>query len=138
MSPERYSEGILKHLADSGYRPQKLRQLARAMGIAEAEYGDFRDAIKALRQTGRVVLGGRNALMLPEPAREIVGHFRANPRGFGFVIPESAASHGDLFVPPGQTMGAITGDLVGARVLKKGKRDGRMIFEGRVTEIIQR
>ncbi|MHC4235880.1 MAG: ribonuclease R, partial [Planctomycetota bacterium] len=138
MAAERFSDRILKHVARQGYRPQKVRQLARAMGIADDEYGDFRKAVKALMRTGRVVLGSASAVTLPQPGRTIVGHFRANPRGFGFVIPDEPNAHGDLFIPFGHAAGAVTGDSVVARVLKKGKRSGKMIYEGRIVEIVSR
>lgn len=138
MSPERFADRIVRHLAKEGYRPQKARGVARAMGVTAEEYGDFREAVKALMRTGRIVMGSASALTLPDPARRVVGQFRGNPRGFGFVIPDTANSHGDLFVPPGQTGGAVTGDTVAARVLKRGKRDGRLMYEGRIVEIIER
>jgi ribonuclease R len=138
MAKTRFTDQILRHLAREGYRPQKMRKLAREMGIADAEYGDFREAVKALMKAGRVVMGSASALTLPDPAGRIVGRFRANPRGFGFVIPELANSHGDLFVPPGSTRGAMTGDTVAAQVRKRGRRDGRLMYEGRVVEIIER
>jgi ribonuclease R len=138
MTTERFADRIVRHLARQGYQPQKIRRLARAMGIADEEYGDFRGAVKALMKTGRIVMGSASALTLPDPARRVVGRFRSNPRGFGFVIPNSPNSHGDLFVPPGQASDAVTGDLVAARVLRRGKRDGRMMYEGRIVEIIER
>ncbi len=138
MTTERFADRIIRHLARQGYQPQKVRRLARAMGIAEEEYGDFRGAVKALMKTGRIVMGSASALTLPDPARRVVGRFRSNPRGFGFVIPDTPNSHGDLFVPPGHSGDAVTGDTVAAEVLKRGKRDGRLMYEGRIVEIIER
>ena len=103
MTTERFADRIVRHLARQGYQPQKIRKLARAMGIADEEYGNFRDAVKALMATGRIVMGSASALTLPDPARRVVGRFRSNPRGFGFVIPDTPNSHGDLFIPPGYT-----------------------------------
>ena len=138
MAPKRFTDQIVRHLARQSYRPQKMRRLAREMGIADAEYGDFREAVKALMKAGRIVMGSASALTLPDPAGRIVGRFRSNPRGFGFVIPEVPNSHGDLFIPPGSTGGAVTGDTVAAQVRKRGRRDGRMMYEGRIVEIIER
>jgi ribonuclease R len=138
MTSKRFADRIVRRLARQGYQPQKIRRLARAMGIADEEYGDFREAVKALMATGRIVMGSASALTLPDPARRVVGRFRSNPRGFGFVIPDTPNSHGDLFVPPGHTGDAVTGDTVSAEVLKRGKRDGRPIYEGRIVEIIER
>ena len=57
MMTERFADRIVRHLARQGYRPQKTRKLAQAMGIADEEYGDFRGAVKALMKTGRIVMG---------------------------------------------------------------------------------
>jgi len=138
MPIQRFSEKILRHLAREGYKPKKVAALAREMGIADNEYGDFRAAVKALMRTGRVVLGSASAVTLPAPAKTLVGQFRGNPRGFGFVIPDTPNAHGDLYVPADHTGGAVTGDTVAARVLKRGKRAGRMIYEGHIVEIIRR
>jgi len=131
-------EAILEFLSSREYQPLKPRQLARQMGVAEADYGTFRDAVKRLRDAGRVVLGVKNALMLPEMGSSVVGIYRANPRGFGFVVPETPNRHGDLFIPPDADGGALTGDHVVARVSKRGKRGGEMVYRGEVVQIIRR
>ena len=136
--PERYVEAILKYLSDRDYQPLKPRRLARQMGVAEEDYGTFRQAVKRLRDAGRIVLGAKDALMLPEMSSHVVGFFRAHPKGFGFVVPETPNAHGDLYVAPEGTGGAMTGDQVLARVRKRGKRGGEMLFAGEVQQILQR
>jgi ribonuclease R len=136
--PQRYVEAILKYLSDKHYQPLKPRQLARQMGVAEEDYGTFRQSVKVLRDSGRVVLGAKNALMLPEPSNVIVGFFSAHPRGFGFVIPETPNSHGDLFIPPEATGNAMNGDEVRAKVTSRGRRDGEEIYRGEIVEILHR
>ncbi|MCP4594486.1 MAG: ribonuclease R [bacterium] len=138
MSSERLTERILKFVARSEYQPQQARALARAMGIAEDEYGDFHDAVKALTKSGRMVMGARHAVTLPEPRGSLFGKYRANPRGFGFVIPDAPHLHGDLYVPEGKSGGAMTGDTVRAAIRKRGKRGGKMLYEGRILEIVTR
>lgn len=135
---KRFSERILDYLRRPEYRPLKARPLAQAMGIAEAEYGDFHDAVDALRRVGRVVLGTNNAVMLPHPPNQVVGVFRGNPRGFGFVVPEAPATHGDLYVAPQHTLDAVTGDRVLCRILRRGKRAGQESFGGQIVKIIER
>jgi ribonuclease R len=115
-----------------------MRQLARRMGVSEEEYGTFRDAVKQLADAGRVVMGAKSALTLPQIAGRVVGFYRANPRGFGFIVPETPNAHGDLFIPPGANGGALTGDLVAAKVSSRGKREGKDAFAGEIVEIIQR
>jgi ribonuclease R len=136
--PERYEQAILKYLADRQYQPLKPRQLARVMGISEEDYGTFREAVKVLRDTGRVILGAKDSLMLPQIPNTVTGFYRANPRGFGFVVPETPNAHGDLYIPPEGNKGALSGDLVAARVTGKGQRQGRTMYSGEVLEVIRR
>jgi ribonuclease R len=135
---KRFSERILDFLRQPAYQPMETRRLARAMGIAEAEYGDFHDAVDALRRVGRVVLGSGNAVMLPQPRGEVVGTYRGNPRGFGFVVPDEDTVHGDLFIAPGGSLDAVTGDTVQCRVVRRGQREGKQAFGGQVIRVIKR
>ena len=136
--PDRYANAIVKFLSAREYQPLKPRQIARQMGVGEGDYGAFRLAVKRLRDTGRAVLGGRNALMLPEMTRQVVGVYRANPRGFGFLVPDTPNAHGDLFIPRGAAGEAMNGDRVTARVKKGGRREGKTVYEGEILKIIQR
>jgi len=125
-------------MSQKDYRPLRPRRLARSIGVEEEEYGEFRAAVKALMKAGRVVLGGSNCLMLPSAVGVIVGTFRGNARGFGFVVPDSPTDHGDLFIPPDATSGAITGDTVEAQITRRGKHGDSSLVEGAVTRIIER
>jgi ribonuclease R len=116
----------------------KARRLARMMGIADAEYGDFREAYKTLRDSGRLLIGATAALTLPRGGDTLLGRFQSHPKGFGFVVPEEPGELGDLFVAPGFTAGAMSGDLVLARIVpgkRRGKAGGRF---GEVIEIRER
>ena len=136
--PDRYADAIVKFLSAREYQPLTPRQIARQMGVGDDDYGAFRGAVKRLRDTGRAVLGGRDALMLPEMTREVVGVYRANPRGFGFLVPDTPNAHGDLFIPRGGAGEAMNGDRVMARVKKGGKREGKTVYDGQIIKIIQR
>ncbi|MFC1582927.1 RNB domain-containing ribonuclease, partial [Planctomycetota bacterium] len=63
-------------------------------------------------------------------SREIRGVFSLTAEGYGFVK-NSAGRSGDVFIPPGKTHGAFTGDIVTAAInpgVKKGKGpSGRII-----------
>jgi ribonuclease R len=139
MPSEELAERILQFLGRTDYRPQKLRVLARTLGVADVDYGDFRHAVKALMKTGRVVLGAGHLITLAQASgNRMVGTFRGNARGFGFVIPSEPNAHGDLFIPAGESGGAVTGDTVEAKVLKRGNRNGKMLHEGRVVSVVKR
>ncbi len=135
---KRFSERILDFIRRPDYTPLKARKLAIEMGIAESEYGDFHDAVDSLRRVGRVVLGSGNAVTLPHPPSTMIGTFRGNPRGFGFVVPESPTEHGDLYIAPEDTADAVTGDKVRCQVMRRGHRDGKQMLAGRIVEIVQR
>jgi ribonuclease R len=136
--PEVFKERIIKHLKHADYTPLRLAQLARALGVSSEDYPQFKLAFEELRRAGHVVIGARSLVSLPPLSGRIIGTFRANPKGFGFVTPLEPASHGDLFVPPGETAEAMTGDIVAAKVVKKGRRAGQMRLSGKVVEILER
>jgi ribonuclease R len=133
---------ILSHLRSDRYRPQPPRGLAKELQLAADEvYPSFRDALRELMHEGRVVLGAGGTIMLPgnQPARDVfTGTYRHNRRGFGFVVPTDPSEHEDLYIPEGHNAGAITGDIVRAKITSRGQRDGKTIYSGRITEIIER
>lgn len=108
------------------------------MGVEQSEYAAFREAVRTLMKEGRVVRGGGDRVMLPDAVDVIVGSFRGHQRGFGFVVPSSPTDHGDLFIPPGKSLDAITGDTVAARITRRGKRGDMSRVEGEIIEIVER
>jgi len=138
MPDNKYSSAIIEFLSKKDNLNIRPRKLARMMGISEREYDEFRSAYKQLRDMGRLVKGARNTITLPEPADTMVGRFSATQRGFGFVSPLAPDSREDLYVPADRTFGAMSGDLVVARVVRQGKRGGRTLLSGEITEIKER
>ncbi len=138
MKNNKYIKKIQHFLAERHPGPIRRRRLAQLMGVPDDEYRQFRSAVKTMRETGRLVSGAKNALMLPDRASKVVGHYQSNPRGFGFVIPETPDTGQDLYIPHGADRGAITGDLVVARITKQGRRHGKSSFSGEVIEILER
>jgi len=116
----------------------KLAALGKSLGVPEANWSEFHAAFKELRQTGKIVIGAKNLITLPAVSGRIVGTFRANLRGFGFVTPREPTSNGDLFISPQGTAGAMTGDTVIAKAVKKGMRAGQMRYRGEIIEILER
>ena len=139
---DRLSNRILSHIADRRYRPQQTRQLAEALGIDTDEYDAFARTVGRLIDAGQMVLGDANTIALPPPGRQMTGSFRRHERGFGFVVPDvdKRTAHGDLFIPAGNTAGAMTGDRVRADVMHRPARggSGRSPYVGRIEQIIQR
>lgn len=135
---EIYKGKILKLLRHADYEPVKLGQIAKALGVKPEDYQQFKHAFDELHRAGHIVLGRDNLVELPGISGRITGMFRANPRGFGFVAPLEPAAHADLFIPPGDTLEAMTGDVVAAKVVEKSRRGDQMRYSGRVVEILER
>jgi len=135
---EHYKNKILKLLKHADYEPVKVGQLAGVLGVESKDYGEFKRAFDELHHSGHVVLGEGSVVGLPGLSGRITGTFRANPRGFGFVTPLEPAAHTDLFIPPGETLEAMTGDVVAAKVVEKSQRGGQTRYSGRVIEILER
>ncbi|HON90207.1 MAG: ribonuclease R [Phycisphaerae bacterium] len=136
--PQVYKDRILRFLQREEYQPLKVAQLARALGVDDDAYTEFKMAFDELRRAGHIVIGAGNLVALPAMAAQVVGVFRANPKGFGFVCPLEPNAHGDLFIPPDATADAMNGDTVLAKVNRKGKRGLETRYTGEVLEILER
>ncbi len=133
-----YKDRILKFLKRQEYQPLKLAHLARALGVGQDAYAEFKTAFDELRQAGHVIIGAGNVITLPSMAGQVVGTFRANPKGFGFVSPLEPNAHGDLFIPPDSTGDAMNGDTVLAKVNRKGKRGPEIRYTGEILAVLER
>jgi len=136
--PSVFRDRIIKLLKHADYAPVKVAHLAKALGVESDAYPEFKTAFDELRRAGHVVIGSGNLVTLPAMAGQVVGTFRANPKGFGFIVPQETNTHGDLFVPPGGTADAMTGDTVLAKVTRKGKRGGETRYTGEILEVLER
>ena len=137
---EQLNTKILSHLKSDQYRPLKPEKLARDLNLSHKDHA-FRDAMRELMHAGRVVSGAGGSVMLPteeRPTGGIVGAYRHNRRGFGFVVPTDPAEHEDLFIPEGENGGALTGDVVRAKITNREQREGKVMYRGRIIEIITR
>ncbi|MGH7214641.1 MAG: hypothetical protein ACREIT_07755, partial [Tepidisphaeraceae bacterium] len=134
---------ILSHVKSDRYRPRQPRHLARELELhGDEHYSSFRDALRELMHQGRVVLGAGGNVVVPSghTARdEITGTYQQKKAGFGFVTPTDPTSHEDLYIPRGDNGGAMTGDVVRARITnRRPGAGGGMLFEGRITEVVER
>jgi len=103
----RYTKRLLTHLKHDTYEPSDVGRLAKDLGVAEEEFDAFGQAVQELAAAGQVVWGDDNLVTLPPMGGELIGVFKRNPRGFGFIIPKEANAHGDLFVPAHATLDAM-------------------------------
>ncbi len=129
---------IMTHLGHREYKPVKLSDVAKSLGIGRDEFEDFKKTFDQLRAEGLVILGSKNLASLPPVSGKVYGTFRASAKGFGFVTPTEQNSHGDLFIPADYTAEAMTGDTVVAKVIKEGRRGTEARHSGKIIEILNR
>lgn len=135
---EEFKKSIIRRLNARDYKPVKLAKLAKEMEIGREHYPLFKSAFDEIVHSGQVIIGRGNLVELRPLADQITGTFRSNPRGFGFVCPLEPDLHEDLFIPPDQTADALTGDIVAAKVISRQRRGGKIIYRGKISEILQR
>ncbi len=133
----KYDRRLLEHLKHERYEAASVETLGRDLNIPEEESAAFEGAIDDL--VARKLLGrdGSGHLRLPSIPDEVVGTFRKNPRGFGFVIPTVSHREGDIFIPPDAVADALTGDVVRVRVIR-GMRNGERDITGDILEVVER
>ena len=140
--PLRFTSRILKHLAHTNYRPSTVKQTARDLQTQPQDLTAFHAAIEQLVELRRIEIDRDGHIQLPSYQDEVIGSFRLNARGFGFVVPDDSYRDGDLFIPAGRARDAISGDRVRAKVIRqawRGKsRSRRSPFIGQIIEVVQR
>ncbi|MDZ4753862.1 MAG: VacB/RNase II family 3'-5' exoribonuclease [Phycisphaerae bacterium] len=149
--PIRYRQRILDHLRHDTYRPVVVRDVAKQLRVADEDLESFQGAVDQLVVSGRVEIGVDERLRLPIFKEEAVGKIKLARGGFGFLIPDEPTREGDLFIPEGSTMDALSGDRVRVKVVRKASlaRRGRGAGStyappekgdllGRVVEILER
>lgn len=135
--PLRFTRRILSHLKHDNYEPGTIDRMAQELGVQPDEMEPFKKAVESLAKDGSLALDANGRVKLPVMGDEVVGTFRKNPRGFGFVIPTIHYREGDLFVPPDAVGDALTGDTVRVEVVR-GIRRGEKDTTGVILEVLKR
>ncbi len=137
----RFKSRVLAHLQDRRYEPVGFEALAEQIGVEAEDLGVFEQALDELTASGQVTTTPGGGFTLPPIGSEVTGRIKVNPKGFGFLIPNVPNREGDLFIPPGATGTAVSGDQVRAKVVRSRGRSGppgASPFTGEVVEIIKR
>jgi ribonuclease R len=133
-------DAVLELLASRG-RPLTARELAARLGVGEPSYPGFVRFLESLAQEGalRAIDRDRYAIELPAAPRpgrgssdEWQGELLVTARGFGFVRAEAHSD--DLYIPDHAMGGALHGDQVLARAVKRTP----LGVEGEIIEVSRR
>jgi ribonuclease R len=140
----RYKRRLIQHLQHEEYDPKPVEQLAEELRIDDPAV--FGDEVRQLVEQGELEVDDAGRVRLPSLASsggEIVGEFRGTDRGFAFVKPQSKVREGDVFIPPGAGLDAMTGDTVRVELSRDKRRERRgdatgPQFVGEVVEVLER
>lgn len=123
---------IIQLVEDSCYVPMKEKELAIFMQVEPEEREELKSILQELLNEGSLQMTKRGKYIKGDgQAKQQVGTFISNSRGFGFV--EVEGQEEDLFIPEEYTGGAFHLDTVQVELLKeqRGKRK-----EAKVTGIL--
>ncbi len=137
---DRLSAYILDCLAAVDGAPLPIVEIKRKLGIDAVRADEFHKVVNQLISSELLVPrdGGR-AVGLPISAESLLGIFHGTSRGFGFVVSTKADELGDLFVSANDTLNALNGDMVIARIMVTDKNNAEKRRRvGRITHIIRR
>ena len=83
--PLRFTNRLIDHLSHEGYTPTTIQNIAKDLRIDHADRNTLIQALQRAEQEGLIELGPDDCVRLPSFPDEIVGKYRSNKRGFGFV-----------------------------------------------------
>ncbi|NNE92568.1 MAG: ribonuclease R [Verrucomicrobiales bacterium] len=128
---------ILAEISRPGYRPANKSELARSLAVSAKERAAFRNALRQLESSGKIVLGKKSRYRKPNAASgksaPALGKIEFHPdekRRSARFIPDEPDAFPELknerwqeiFVPGRNTANAMHGDRVAVRVTKKGEQ----------------
>jgi len=186
LTPEesKLDDDVLRYVTRPGYQPVKPRVIAKKLGLLKDRAAEVKKSIKRLVRTGRLMYGashlvkpiasaatppsGTTVPTTAPAANQIVGVFRRNEKGFGFVrptAPKAAAGPSggttgspssaddttepadldvpqgrpaDIYVPAKHAGDAATGDLVLVGLAGRSHRFPDRGPKGHIVKILQR
>ncbi len=125
-------EVIYDFMCDDLYVPMKFKELAMLLQVSKENRDELRQALESLESEGKIYLSKRGKYC-KGAAKRIIGTYKANQRGFGFVIlPEEAS---DIYISEENTGGAFDGDEVEVVITRESGDRNR---EGQIVRIISR
>ncbi len=114
-------------------RPVLLRELYHFLNVPTADRKAFRQIVRRLTKSGRLIHIKGKRYGLPEQMQLVTGRLRLFPDGYGLVEPEEKKEP-VVYVPPSRLKGALDGDLVVVRI----EHPKRKRPEGTVIRILER
>ena len=140
------ADRVLALVASDDYQPLTPRAISRRLKLDPDELVSLKAAIKTLIKQGAVARNTNKtieAVKGPAHNREattLVGTFKRNARGFGFVRPlKESGRHADIYIGPDDGLDASSGDEVAVKLVRNQK--GRAPSKGpagRIVRVVER
>ncbi|UCG60752.1 MAG: ribonuclease R [Candidatus Zixiibacteriota bacterium] len=123
---------IIDFIREKSAHPMKIKELAKALAIPNAEYRYFRQAVKDLIDAGELVRLKRGRIGLAVEMDIRVGKISITRSGVGYLIVEGEEE--DIYIPEVRLHTALDGDTVMVRLT------GRIVDRstGAVIKIVER
>ncbi|MFV0555803.1 MAG: ribonuclease R [Lactovum sp.] len=125
---------ILNYLRQKRKMSVTTKEMAEDLGLTGAK--DFRELVKVLavmESEALIDFTELGTIALHHLNPEIIGTFRSNTSGFGFVTVDP--NEPDIFIGKGNTMSAMEGDEVSIIISKPANPLAATSAEGKVTQI---
>jgi ribonuclease R len=116
---------ILSHVSSPGYRPVRIRELARKLGIKAQEYPYFRRMVKTMITKGTLTRLKRGRIGQPPSGERLTGTVIRTRAGKCYVQLQDGT---EFILPTYQTASVMDGDVVLARPTSR-YQSGKQVAE---------
>lgn len=125
---------ILDFVRQKPGHAMKMRELARALRVAEPDYPDFRHLVRRMAREGALVKLRNSRYGAPADHNLIAGRLSINPDGYGLLSREDG--NADVFIGASGLGTALHGDRVLVRLTRGAVRGNRP--EGEFARVLER
>ncbi|MDO5589668.1 MAG: ribonuclease R [Lachnospiraceae bacterium] len=129
---EKRKKVVYDLICDDWYTPMKFKELAVLLQVSKEDKDDLRKILVSLEEEGKIYLSKRGKYCKGE-AKKLIGTYRANQRGFGFVTVEDDPE--DTFISEENAGGALDGDQVEFTIIRSPQGRSK---EGKITKVLER
>ncbi len=133
MMNQNYVKRVVDLFSKYPHRSFKPKQLARQLGVKQAEYPAFRDTLKKLAAQGKIARYKRNQYGFLRTATVLQGELHVKSQGYGFLITPEGEE--DVFISQKNMGVALDRDTVRVQLFAESR--GKSL-EGRVIEVVKR
>ena len=130
---EKRKKTVMSFIKDPIYTPMREKEIGAILGVNKEEKKELRKILRELEEEGRVHKSKKGRFKKGK-AQVLQGIYRANQKGFGFVVIEEEPGR-DVFIGRDDGLNAMDGDEVEISIKKEEEGRAR---EGKIIRIITR